>query len=118
MVIFLMRQGSRPRCGCLGDVGVARVGGVHLARNLALIAAVFVALGAPEDRPFAALLPAVTLAFLVLLVPEAIEILREFRANVRNELKGVYLHPAHDLQADYPAPQGAATLTAASDIFP
>lgn len=86
-IALVIRRGSRPRCGCLGDLSVARVSGVHLARNIALLSGALFALNAPGNHSAEALLPAVTLAFLILVVPEAVETIREFRANVRHELR-------------------------------
>ena len=87
VLVLALRAGSRPRCGCLGDLSVAPTGPIHLARNALLGAAILIALAGPDDRPLAALPAAGALAFLLLVVPEAVEALREFRAAVREEVR-------------------------------
>jgi hypothetical protein len=86
-VAAVAARGSRPRCGCLGDFSVARVGRFHLARNIVILCAIVVAAVGPADRPTAALVPAAALAFLMLALPEAFETVAEFRRSVRGELR-------------------------------
>ncbi len=90
VVAVALHAGSRPRCGCLGDLSVAPTGPVHLARNILLLAAIAIALTGPDDRPLAALPAAGILAFLVLVAPEAVEAFREFRAAVREEVRLIF----------------------------
>jgi len=91
-LVLAVRSGSRPRCGCLGDFSVAATGPVHVARNVFLIAAIGAAFAGSGARPLAALPAAAALAFLVLIVPEAVEAVREFRAAVRQEASAIYEH--------------------------
>jgi hypothetical protein len=96
VLVLALRAGSRPRCGCLGDLSVAPTGPVHLARNAFLVAAILIALAGPDDRPLAALPAASALAFLLLVVPEAVEAMREFRAAVREEVRLIFERRAQD----------------------
>ena len=88
-IVSVLRRGARPRCGCLGDLSVTRVGRLHLARNAAILGAVILGGIGPTERPSAALLSAAALAYLMLTVPESLEMVSEFRKNVRGEVRAV-----------------------------
>jgi hypothetical protein len=87
IVAVALRAATAPRCGCLGDLSVTPIGPIHLLRNVLLVVATVFALTGPGDRPLAALPAAGAFAFLFLVVPEAVEALREFRRVVREEVR-------------------------------
>ena len=89
-ILVVLWRGRRPRCGCLGDLSVSRVGHLHLVRNLAVLGCIGAATASPNERPIAGVLPAVALTFILLVGPEAVDMYRQFRTNVRAEVRAVF----------------------------
>jgi hypothetical protein len=86
VLALVLRRGSRPRCGCLGDLSAASVGPAQLVRNAVLMSALLLTLQGPADRPLEAIPAALVIAALSVVVPEAIETMVEFRAASRAEI--------------------------------
>ena len=86
LLLVVTRKGVSLRCGCLGDLTESHVGYAPLFRNVVLLALVALTYGAPADRPVEALPSALVIAVLLVLVPDATQIVRDLRASAGAEV--------------------------------